>query len=273
MKRAALAVVLVCSAGIAAASGFDVLGRIERAMLYPFDGSIAAPPAGVTEAVWERDGEELVLWLAEPRSGQPVIVYFQGNAGNLGNRAARFDIFVEAGFGLIALSPRSAGGSTGTPSEAALTQDASALLQDVAAWIPSAAPSRVIVYGESLGTAVAIAALSQDETRAAGLILEAPFASIPEIARASGLIPDSLVPRIQDRWPSLERAAQLTLPLLVLHGTEDDVVPFAQGQSVFSAAPSRTKDFIRVSGAGHSDLWRSDVVRRILRFARDQSAR
>ncbi len=269
-----LACAAVLLAGLAMASPLDLLGRIERAILYPFDSTRVSPSdiglPQITETIWSRDEADLVLWHTPPKPGRPVVIYFHGNAGNLASRARRFEIFLRNGFGLIALSPRSAGGSSGTPTQEALTADAAALLSEAREFEPAAAQSNIVIYGESIGTAIAIAALDASDAQIAGVVLEAPFTSIPDIAAANDQIPASLIPRIQDRWDSLSRAETLTAPLLVIHGPRDTVVPFSQGKQIFAAAPARSKRFREVPGAGHSDLWRSDVIAEITDFIRSK---
>ena len=122
-----------------------------------------------------------------------------------------------------------------------------------------------------MGAAVAIASLSamQPPERPAGVILEAPFTSVPAMARAMTDVPDNLISRISDRWDSLGRAGALTVPLLVVHGTSDEVTPFEMGRTIFGAAPVRDKDFLAVRGACHSCTWQPQITRRLWRFIRD----
>lgn len=267
-----LACFAVLLASLAMASPLDLLGRIERAILYPFDSTRVSPVSiglpEITETVWSRDTADLILWHAPPKPGRPVVVYFHGNAGNLATRAKRFEIFLRQGFGLVALSPRSAGGSTGTPSEPALTGDAATLLKQAQTFEPAARPENTVIYGESLGTGITLAALDTSGLQVAGVVLEAPFTSVPDIAAANDQIPDSLLPRIRDRWDSLSRVDVLTAPLMVIHGPRDSVVPFSQGKQLFAAAPSKRKRFREVAGAGHADLWRSDVISEVTAFIR-----
>ncbi|MEP4197570.1 MAG: alpha/beta hydrolase [Aliishimia sp.] len=268
-----LGLVLICIAGISAASNLDLLGRIERAILYPFDSTRTHPSdvglTEVTEATWQRDGVELILWHVPPKSGKPTIVYFHGNAGNLAARAGRFKLFREQGFGLIALSPRGAGGSGGVPTESSLSSDASDLLRSLTDWQPKIDAKNIVLYGESLGTGIAISAIQQSGIVPAGLILEAPYTSIVAVAAANEQIPDSLLARISDTWDSLSRTKVLTMPLLVVHGTQDALIPFSQGKELHDAAPSTRKKMLAVSGAGHADLWRSNVIAEIMAFARN----
>jgi uncharacterized protein len=100
------------------------------------------------------DGERVIAWHVPPRGQRPVVIYFHGNGGALAWRAERFARIVADGTGLVALSYRGYGGSTGSPSEAGLLRDAEATYQFATARYPA---ERLVLYGESLGTGVAVA--------------------------------------------------------------------------------------------------------------------
>jgi len=234
--------------------GAMLYGGPERAMIYPFDPTPAPPPEGIAASTLAtRDGESLVVWSAAPAPGRPVVLYFNGNAGNLANRAPRYSAFVRAGFGLVAAGYRGSSGSTGKPSEPAMIADAEALAR---ALPDLAGPGPVVYYGESLGAAVAIALAERRPP--AGLVLEAPFASIADMAAA--LYGTALPARLaRSKWPNTTRIANVTAPLLILHGEVDRLVPPAQGRAVFSAAGSAEKQFELVAGAGHLDVWQAQA--------------
>lgn len=249
----------------------------ERFVLYPFNSSHVAPAdaglSGVTEYRFDNDGETLIAWTADPAPGKPVILYFHGNAGNLAARAGRFRRFLDRGYGLFAPAYRGSSGSTGTPSEAALTWDAETAYHALFTRFPDLPAARVVLYGESLGTAVAIALMATPSTNPdkghgppAAIILEAPFTSIPALAEHHYPGTGELAESLENQWPSLDQARVLTPPLLILHGTKDDLIPIEMGRQIFAAAPSRRKDFLTVKGAGHTDLWRTDTLPRLWRF-------
>ena len=123
---------------------------------------------------------QLVAWHVAPRSDSPVILYFQGNGGALRHRADRFTQLVQNGFGLVAVAYRGFGGSTGSPSETGLLLDAetaNAFCTDYYA------AKRIVVWGESLGTGVAVALAGKHLI--GRLVLEAPFTSAADVARLS----------------------------------------------------------------------------------------
>jgi hypothetical protein len=215
------------------------------------------------EEIFESGGQRLVLWVGAARPGKPVVLYFQGNAGNLAARAGRFRLMQEHGYGLVALGYRGASGSEGTPGETALVFDAARLWRRIGDYA-GAAP--VVIYGESLGTGVALAAMAETGKQPAGMVLEAPYSSIKAVALASDPRLAPLVARMKNNWDSLARVGALTAPLLVIHGTEDALIPIEMGRQVFAAAPSVAKEFIAVKGGHHTDLWRSDVLPRLWRF-------
>lgn len=267
--------------------GTVVLGNMaERWVIYPLDPREVAPSDVGLTTVETRElkvnDETLVVWVAEAKRGKPVILYFHGNAGNLANRKGRFQWFLDRGYGLVAPAYRGSSGSSGTPSEKALIADSSVIYRRIeglqGAGMRPYQPEfekrpAVVIYGESLGTAVTLAlmeTLAVDDIKGRGrpeaVILEAPFTSIPALAEHHYPGTEALAEKIDNTWRSLDRAAGLTMPLLVLHGTEDDLIPIDMGRQIFAAAPSREKDFHVVKGAGHTDLWRSSTRTRLWRF-------
>ncbi|WP_322865637.1 alpha/beta hydrolase [Aquicoccus sp. G2-2] len=251
---------------VVAFGGVFGLARIERAALYPFDATRVAPEAvGVQarEEIFQSGGEKLVLWVARARAGKPVVLYFHGNAGNLAARAGRFDQFLARGFGLVALGYRGSSGSTGVPSERNIAFDAGRLLARVGDYA-GAAP--VVIYGESLGTGVALAAIERAGVQPAAVVLEAPFTDIRAVARHAEPKLEPLISQMKSEWNSLRRIKGLKAPLLVIHGSDDELIPIAMGRQVFDAAPGPDRAFIAVKGGHHTDLWRSDVLPRLWRF-------
>ncbi len=157
----------------------------QRKLMY-FPDATRTPPAqaGLPQAEEVRltssDGEKLIAWHVAPRGAKPVVIYFQGNGGALDLRVGRFHWLIEDGTGLLALSYRGYGGSSGSPSEAGLIRDAVAAYDFAAARYE---PARLVLWGELLGTAVAIA-LAADH-KVGGLILDAPFTSAADLGAAA----------------------------------------------------------------------------------------
>jgi hypothetical protein len=224
----------------------------QRGLMY-FPDRTRTPPAaaGLPQAeevvLTTADGERLVAWHVPPREGKPVVIYFQGNAGALNLRAGRFKWLVGDGFGLIALSYRGYGGSTGKPTEAGMLLDAAAAYDFAASRHP---PGRIVLWGESLGTGVAVALAAERPT--GGLILDAPFTSTADIgASAYPFVPVRWF--IKDSFRSDERIGRVKVPLLVLHGEQDRIIPIAFGEKLFALA-NEPKQMVRFPSGGHVDL-------------------
>jgi hypothetical protein len=224
----------------------------QRSMLYhPWPTRVTPAAAGLPAAeeatVETSDGERVILWHAPPQDDKPVVIYFPGNAENIAVRAAHHRALIADGIGLIALSYRGYMGSTGSPTEPGLLRDAEAAYGFAAARYPA---QRIVLWGHSLGTGVAVALAANHAV--AKLVLEAPFSSTADVAA-------SLFPFVPVRWlmhdqfRSDQRIAQVTAPLLVLHGERDVVVPIRFGERLFALA-HEPKRFVRYPAGGHDDL-------------------
>lgn len=250
-------------------------GWLEKKMLYPFDPTVVSPArAGEPRLQFlnfsRPDGVSLVLWLAIPSANKPTILYFHGNAGNLALRHQRFSRFLDQGYGLVAMAYRDSSGSTGRPSQTAIQMDAAALYKALPQFIGD---GPVVLYGESLGSAVAISLSANPVTRQsagntapAAMILEAPFTSIADVG--AHLYPNATAAfrLLRDTWQSQDRIGESDIPLLLLHGSNDNLVPLSQGQEIFRRAGARDKTFYEVRGAGHTNGWQPDAQRVLFDF-------
>lgn len=236
----------------------------ETTAIYPFDASYASPSdAGEARLTEERlsthDGETLVIWRAQAAPGKPTVVYFSGNAGGLKDRADRFALLIDAGFGVIAPAYRGSSGSTGNPDEEVLLSDATLIVK--------AEETPLVLYGESLGTAVAIRLAAQGLGSA--IVLEAPFTSIADLVSMQ-FPSEDLSGLITQKWESTAHAPGLVQPLLILHGSQDHTVPITMGRHIFELVGSTEKEFLEIDNGGHSGLWTSDARAKIFAFL-DQS--
>jgi pimeloyl-ACP methyl ester carboxylesterase len=221
-------------------------------MMY-FPDRTRTPPAvvGLSDAeelmLHTADGENVIIWHLPPRGDRPVLMYFHGNGGSLAARAERFTALTADGTGLVALSYRGYGGSTGSPTEEGLIADSAAAYAFAAARY---APERIVLWGESLGTGVAVA-LAAD--RPVGrVVLEAPFTSAADVGAAVyWFLP--VRPLIKDPFRSDLRIGRIAAPLLFLHGERDRVVPIALGERLFGLA-NEPKQMVRFPDGGHNDL-------------------
>src|SRR4029077_18673722 len=197
------------------------------------------------------DGERVIVWNVPSREGQPIFLYFHGNGGSLRWREERFHALIADGSGLVALSYRGYGGSSGRPTETGLIEDAATAYSFAVARYPA---ERIVLWGESLGSAVAIA-LAADKP-VGRLVLEAPFTSAADVgARRYRFVPVRRF--MKDQFRSDLRATKLTAPVLVVHGDNDAVVPIALGKRLYVLS-----QVVSVAGAGHNDLGARAVRRR-----------
>ncbi|MCC7348679.1 MAG: alpha/beta hydrolase [Variibacter sp.] len=236
-------------------AGYLVVGAamyvFQRSLMY-FPETARTPPAAAGLAADEillrtHDGETLVAWHRPPADGKPVIVYFHGNAGSLRLRAERFGKLTANGTGLLALSYRGYGGSTGRPSEAGLLADAEAAYAFAAARYPA---ERIVPFGESLGTGVAIALAAEHPV--GKLILDAPFTAAVDLAAAVyPYLPVRLL--MKDQFLSRERIGQVRAPVLILHGELDRVIPIRFAERLYDLVQS-PKRFVRFPRGTHVDL-------------------
>lgn len=195
------------------------------------------------------DGLRLEGWWQPPVPGRPTIAYFHGNGGNIGGRDDKARRFIERGYGLLLAGYRGYGGNPGSPSEVGLTEDGRAWM-DRLEQLGAAAPA-VLLYGESLGSGVATALAL--ERPVAGLVLEAPYTSIVDIAAARyWFVPVRQL--LHDRFDTRSRLPGVRVPLLIVHGTDDRVIPIAHADALFAVAPE-PKRLVRIEGGGHSDLF------------------
>jgi fermentation-respiration switch protein FrsA (DUF1100 family) len=220
-------------------------------MYFPDRMRIAPAAAGLPRAVEETlltaDGEKLIAWHVPPRGDRPIVLYFHGNGGSLAYRVGRFRALTDDGTGLVALSYRGYGGSTGSPTEAGLIEDARAAYAFAAARHPA---ERIALWGESLGSGVAVALAA--ERPVGRVILEAPFTSAADVgASVYFFVPVRLF--MKDQFRSDERIGAVTAPVLILHGTHDNVVPIRFGERLYELirAPKR---FVRIDNGGHEGL-------------------
>ena len=212
------------------------------------------------------DGETLVAWHFPPRNGRPLILYFHGNGGALIDRVPRFRLFLERGYGLLTVSYRGYGGSTGSPTQAGLTRDGEAAYREARARGYNS--DRIILMGASLGTGVAIALATAHA--AAAIVLEAPYLSALDVA--STHYPIFLVNWFMlDRFRSDLAIRDVHIPVLMVHGEEDDVVPISSARRLFELA-NEPKTFVSVPGGNHLVLDLPDVFPRVVEWIDAQAS-
>jgi uncharacterized protein len=263
VRRRTLAAGLVASLLLAAGCRLVILDGL----IFLPDRSIAPPPAGVEERTFAAaDGTRLSAFHAPaPDDTAPVLVWSHGNAGNVSNRADVVVALAERGLGVLAFDYRGYGRSEGRPSEEGVYVDAEAAYDLLRSdGVPA---ERIVAFGESIGGAVAIE-LARRRPCAAVVVLST-FTTLNEVARIHY---GPLAALLSTRFPSIDRIGGIGVPLLILHGDRDEIVPFSLGERLFAAA-HEPKRFVVVPDAYHNDVFdRPDVLDAIAAFAREAVA-
>ncbi len=224
----------------------------------------AAARAGMTAVHYvTADGLPLGGWYRAARDDRPTLVYFHGNSGHHGGRAPLVGPYLDAGYGVLLAGYRGYGGNPGQPDEAGLYADGRAAI----AWLADTGvpADRIVLYGESLGTGVAVQMAVEHEI--AGLVLQAPFTST--VAVGQGRVPFLPVGLLMThRFDSLAKIGRVAAPILLIHGEADTVVPTRFGRQLFDAAPEpKTAHFI--PAAGHNDLHRFGISGLVIDWLRN----
>jgi fermentation-respiration switch protein FrsA (DUF1100 family) len=180
----------------------------------------------------------------------PTVLFSHGNAGNIAYRLDRVASLRSIGADFFLYDYRGFGKSTGDPDEEGTYRDGRAAY-DYLVNTRKINPGRIVLMGESLGCAITIQLAM--ERKAAGVVLEAPFASIRHMAAA--IYPFLPVgPFVRTRYDNLAKVARINAPLFIAHGALDTLIPTSQGRMVFDAA-IEPKQFLAIEGASHNDVY------------------
>ena len=233
--------------------------RIAFFPVVPLQGSPAAlgVPFEDLEAVTS-EGLRLRGWYLPATEGTPAhawtLLVFHGNAENIGTGLELAQRAHAAGFGVALAEYRGYAGNPGSPSEQGIYRDGEAFFRAVAAR-PGVDPARIAVWGRSIGGSVAVRLAASGHGGA--LVLESPFRSARTLLRDAGAwLFYGLSFLGSYRFDQEALIGRVEVPILILHGTADEVVPFAHGRRLFEAAQA-PKAFAAVAGGGHNDLWAS----------------
>ena len=245
---------------------FCIVARLlHRYFVYVPDRTRVAPKdaglSGVEEIVFKAaDGTRLIAWYRPAQTGKPTLLYFQGNCGNTADRAGKIKAIGSDGYGVFMLNYRRYGGSGGRPTEKRIAADAVSAYDYLRGL--GVAPHDIVIYGESLGTAVATRLCLQRAPKA--LVLEAPFTSVVDV----GLLMWPLLPLkyiMVDQYRTIDRIGQVGVPLFIVHGGRDNVIPLDQARRVLHAA-NEPKTLSLVPRAGHNDLFEQGAWARVRDF-------
>lgn len=210
------------------------------------------------------DGVCLQMWQHTARPGYPTVIYFHGNAANLGDRASKFSAFIDNGFGIVAIGYRGFGKSSGYPTEAGIYNDARAAI-GYAINTLKLPDNKLIYFGESLGSGVAIQMAT--ELPPALLMLEAAYTSVE--TRSAELYRFLLGVRylVLDKYDSLSKIKNVNSPILMLHGGKDMTIPIHHGQTLFAAA-NEPKRIIIYKDVNHTDYTPEQIITPLLEETR-----
>lgn len=203
---------------------------------------------GMEDAWFETsDGVKLHGWFQEVESPRAVVLFFNGNGGNIGWRRDRLDDMRQLQVSVLLWSYPGYGLSEGRPNEKSILE-AARLARQWLAERTKLEPADIVLWGESLGGGVAVD-LAQEGAR--GLILENTFSSMPDVASYHyPWLPVRTLMR--NRYDSVSKISQYRGPLLQFHGNRDSIVPYALGQRLFNAA-NEPKKWVTLEGADHND--------------------
>lgn len=196
------------------------------------------------------DGLRLLAWFAPPKNKNgKIVVYYHGNAGHIGYRAGKARHFIDAGYGILLLEYRGFARNAGRPSEEGFYKDGRAALR----WLEGEgySPAQYVLYGESIGSGVAVEMARAIQPRY--LILEAPFTSAADVAKRSYFfLPVDLL--MKDRYDNIDKIKEITSSLLIVHGDEDEVIHQSQGKKLYEHA-NHPKEFVSINGGHHANLY------------------
>lgn len=227
----------------------------QRQFLYFPDQSV--PPASYLDQMdvesvvirSDADGDLRSLWHEPKAPDSPVILLLHGNAGSHFHRIPIYRALASDGAAVLGVGYPGYGGNIGSANESELFQTA----QENYDWLiqKGIKPDRIIIIGESLGSGVAAYLASQND--AAGLIMVAAYTGMNDMAqRQFPFFPAGWL--VKDRYRTIDRIDSINMPLTWIHGTEDELIPFAMGKSFFNAAKN-PKTAFPIKDAGHNDLW------------------
>lgn len=208
------------------------------------------------------DGEKLHGWFFPQAGEYPVLLFFHGNAGNISHRLDNVKLLLGLKVQVFIFDYRGYGKSSGKPSERGLYRDGMAAL-DYLVKLRHFPPEKIILFGRSLGAAIALEVASKSNVRS--IILESAFTSTREMAKNMFLF-NLFYYFIPANYNNLKKIPQITVPKLIVHGEADDLVPFSMGQKLFKAARA-PKYFLPLEEAGHNDTYEMGGARYFQAFA------
>lgn len=228
----------------------------QRSFLYFPNDSYLTPKEAGKEHLFEEldvtteDGINLKGWYSPSTTKKQTLVLFHGNADSIRKLSFVADTYRQAGYGFLVTEYRGFSDFEGKPTEQGIYADARAFVKALLA--KGIDPKNLILFGHSLGTGVATQ-MALEFKESGGLMLLAPFLSIPDMAQKRfPIFPVRYM--VWDKFANNEKLPQLYMPLLIVHGDGDIVIPFSQGKALFDLA-NDPKEFHRVPEGGHNSLF------------------
>lgn len=183
-------------------------------------------------------------WYVPAPNARATILFNHGNAGNIGNRLETVRILHGLGANVLIYDYRGFGKSEGSPGEEGTYRDAEAAWEYLVGK-EAMAPDRIILWGRSLGSAVAVELAMRK--KAGALVVESGFTSVATVAKkVIPYLPVDLL--VRHRYASIEKVSSITAPALFIHSPYDEVIPFAQGRELFERSASVPKTFLAIKG-------------------------
>ena len=255
--------VLVAAAAAYVTIATTVYFKQESLLFNPDPARRSPQDVGIGNAQVEElttpDGEKLVAWYTPALPGKPTILFLHGKGGSIANRPKRYAYYTAQGFGLLFLSWRGYGGSTGTPGEQGLNTDARTAYD----WLLAKGISGtdIVAVGESLGTGIAVELAARVPLSA--LALESPYVSMVEVARRRyWWLPVAWL--IKNPIDAGAVVGKYAGPILMQHGDLDQTIPIAIGRALYDRARV-PKQFVVIPGAGHF-IYTEEVFAREIAF-------
>jgi abhydrolase domain-containing protein 17 len=223
--------------------GLFAVSCADRLIFVPPSASYSENIQGFTQ-IPSKSAAPIAAIHLKAKPNAPTIIYSHGNAEDIGQNIDIFQTLHDRGFGVIAYDYPGYGLSPGRPTETSTQQSIQAVWDH--AIQSGISPSSIVIVGRSIGTGPSVWLASH--TQPAGLILISPLKSAYAVAFKYPIFPGDL-------FPNYKRIANIQTPLLVIHGENDEVIPFSHGQSIYQHSAASNKYFAPIKNSGHNDLF------------------
>ena len=211
--------------------------------------------------VLTEDGISLLGWHYEGSKNNPLLVYFHGNSFDIGERAYRIERYINVDWSVLIVAWRGFSGNRGKPTEKNLYKEGEATLR----WIAENTDKKyndLVIYGESLGTGVAVELGNRYQF--ASIILESPFTSIADVAKQRyKIFPTEFL--VKDKFNNLAKIDKLKSPLLIISGKKDEIIPHFHSEILFNNAKG-IKESLFIDEAMHNNLYDFEIEKHVIDF-------